>query len=261
MTGLEGKTILVTRPSEQANDLAGAIERVGGRVIVIPSIAITDPETWDSCDEAIRKIRSYDGLIFTSANAATRFFGRCKIIGTDQSGFQSLRIFVVGTQTARTVREHGLPVEGIPEHFTAASLGKHLGRYDIAAKRFLLPRGDRSGDALIRSLKAMNAEVDAPVVYRTVDVDADLILETWRHSCGEGVDVLTFASPSAVKSFLNAVPAEVLVRYGKVPRIAVIGPATAAAAKEFGLHIEIVADESTSAGLVDALLRYYQSSS
>jgi uroporphyrinogen-III synthase len=64
--------------------------------------------------------------------------------------------------------------------------------------------------------------------------------------------VITFTSSSTVRNLFDALEGEasLLVR----PRIACIGPVTAATAVDLGLRVDIVAPVHTVGGLVDALV-------
>ena len=67
-----------------------------------------------------------------------------------------------------------------------------------------------------------------------------------------GVDLVTFTSPSALRSFHRLVGAEV------VANAAVIGPVTADAARELGYRVAVEADPFTIPGLVEAILSHFE---
>ncbi len=72
--------------------------------------------------------------------------------------------------------------------------------------------------------------------------------ETSPGGSREGVDIVVFASPSAVEGFLAAAG-----EAGREVRAAVIGPTTAEAARAAGLTVVAEADPSTLDGLADAI--------
>jgi uroporphyrinogen-III synthase len=113
--------------------------------------------------------------------------------------------------------------------------------------RMLLPVSDRSPAAIGQALRNRGARVDAVVAYRTaINEDAGLPL---RAALDRGIDVVTFASPSAVEAFvrLQGMPRD-------VPAV-VIGPTTAAAAASAGLVVAETAEPETTDGLVGAVER------
>jgi uroporphyrinogen-III synthase len=63
--------------------------------------------------------------------------------------------------------------------------------------------------------------------------------------------MVTFTSSSTVRHFVEAMP-------GALPegvQVACIGPITAQTARELGLRVDIIAQEYTTRGLVDAIVR------
>ena len=96
----------------------------------------------------------------------------------------------------------------------------------------------------------MGAEVHAVTAYRTVSVedpDPDAL-----DQIEQGVDLVTFTSPSAVRSFHRLVGGEVVADAG------VIGPVTADAARDLGYRVAAEADPFTIAGLVEAISSHFK---
>ncbi len=128
-----------------------------------------------------------------------------------------------------------------------------LSAQGVAGRRVLYPRADIARDALPDGLRATGAKVDAVDAYRTVSetVVDPAVLERVRR--GE-VDVATFASGSSVRNLvalLGGNPAGL-----RRTTIACVGASTATAAREFGLDVDVVADDATISGLVEALVRH-----
>jgi uroporphyrinogen-III synthase len=66
---------------------------------------------------------------------------------------------------------------------------------------------------------------------------------------------VTFASSSTVRNLVSLLGDEAEVLKSKA--MACIGPVTAATAAELGLKVDIVAEESTIPGLVEAIVKRY----
>jgi len=79
---LEGKTVVITRPREQAASLVEPLEHLGAEVLLAPTIRIV-PRTLD--DEIVRVVvndlSGYRLIIFTSANGVQVFLGYLTELG------------------------------------------------------------------------------------------------------------------------------------------------------------------------------------
>lgn len=75
MSVLRGKHVVVTRPAEQADKLAGQIEARGGTAVRFPVLAIFDVADPGLLRAAAQDIEGYDFAIFVSPNAAQRALG------------------------------------------------------------------------------------------------------------------------------------------------------------------------------------------
>src|SRR2546428_836274 len=157
--------------------------------------------------------------------------------------------------TRRPLARGGVPPALVPERYVAEAVIVALARVDeLAGARILLPRALEARDALPDGLRARGAVVDVIPVYRTVPVTGEgppLAGEILAGRC----DVVTFTSSSTVRHFVDQV-GRAAATSGRFAA-AVIGPVTAATARELGLRVEVEAAEYTVPGLVDALARYY----
>ncbi len=118
---LAHRRILITRTRQQASALADQLQALGAIPILIPTIELAPPESFAALDAALAAIRTYDWLIFTSANAVEAFHCRAQ--------FHRLtaiprRIAVIGPATARAVESIGLSVDLIPSRYVAESLAE-----------------------------------------------------------------------------------------------------------------------------------------
>jgi len=159
---LSGKTILITRSKEQAKDFIQAIESRGGNAISFPTISIEDPDSWKECDDAIKNISSFDGIIFTSQNAVNKFFTRPNY--SLHSALSSKLIFSVGEKTKSAIEKYNLNVTTIPEVYTAESLGETMRSLGVEGKRFLFPRGNLGREVLVEMLNSLGAVVKPVIV-------------------------------------------------------------------------------------------------
>jgi len=245
-------TVVITRAVHQAGAMKSLLEAAGFRTWLYPAIAIQPPADPTLLDAALRHISAYNWLILTSVNAVEAVARRLDTLGLTPALLHGPAIAAVGPATARAVRQRlGLEPALTPPKAVGESLLEALPI--PAGQRVLLPRAAKARDVLPDGLRARGVEVDVIAAYETVigqggdDLPAAL-------RAGQ-VHAITFTSPSTVRHTLIR-----LAQEGGLGRdaldgliIACIGPVTAAAAREAGLHVDLVPEEYTTAGLVRAL--------
>jgi len=144
----------------------------------------------------------------------------------------------------------------VPQRFVAEAVVRALAaRGDLRGKRVLLPRAREARDALPEGLRAHGAVVDVIPVYDTVREPGDGAALAAELRAAR-IDAVTFTSSSTVRHFVDLVGREAAA-CGSFAA-AVIGPVTAATARELGVPVAVEAEEYTVPGLVDAVARYFQ---
>jgi uroporphyrinogen-III synthase len=254
---LKGRTILITRQREQSGELIALIEERGGKACVIPMIRILDPESWDRCDEALARLASYDGLILTSGNAVEKLFMRCKAKNISGSTFKNMEVYAVGERTAELSGEFGVEATFTPKEFSSAWLLERFSGERVEGKQFLFPRGNLTKEELPSHLRSLGAVVDEVDVYCNAPPSAETLEELNARFLTREFDVVTFASPSALRSFRKAVIPGLFDLVTNHTLLAVIGPTTRLAAESLGYRVDIEAHVATGKGLVDAISLFY----
>jgi uroporphyrinogen-III synthase len=232
---LSGRRIVVTRPESQR--LAGELERLGAEVTVVPLIEIRPAEDRHSLEEAVAKLSAYDWIVLTSVNG----------VAAVREGLPTLagpKVAAVGPVTAEAIREHG-----VEPAFVASRASEDIagGLGEIAGLRVLMPQADIADPALAEELRGRGAEVDVVVAYRTVLVEPPM----WGILPLRIADAVVLASGSACRSLAAAGGA------GGNALLVCIGPKTAKVAREVGLKVGLVADETTSDGIIRALVSHF----
>ncbi|MGC8898435.1 MAG: uroporphyrinogen-III synthase [Bacteroidota bacterium] len=250
---LHGETVLLTRPKEQAEETAKLIRQRGGVPIIAPLIAIAPPEQWDELDKCLQQIENYDAIIFTSANAVRFTLQRASNLLNGMERLRKIPAIPVGEKTAAALEEFGLRAAFIPSEFAAEALVQEiLLRYKQG--NFLFPRGNLRKDTVPHSLRGAGLGVDEPVVYRTVQASTEEVRKV-RYLLQHGkINVITFASPSAVENFAKLIGVEILSEpsEGRII-IATIGKVTARCAIELGFNVDIVSQEATFESLLESV--------
>lgn len=240
-----GPRVLVTRPAEAADELVDALEVLGCSAVRLPLLARSVPVDPRPMNEALGPGAEFDWILVTSAAAVPSLVGAVAAWQRQLASLFPVRIAAVGHGTARALTAAGRPPDLVPARQDSAGLVAALG--EVTGQRILLPRADIAGPELPAALRAAGAAVTEVVAYRTLraDVDPALLAEIEA----QGVAVITFASGSAVWSFMALPEAEGLARQALV---ACLGPTTAEVARAAGLTVHAVARERTAPGLARA---------
>ena len=233
---LSGRRIVVTRP--EAQELADELERLGAEVTIVPLIEMLPPEDRHALEDAIARFAAYDWIVLTSVNGVAAVAKGLAGLGGDA------RVAAVGPVTADAIRSHG-----VEPAFVAARASDDIaaGLGPLEGMRVLLPQADIADPRLAEELRGQGAEVDTLVAYRTVLVEPPM----WGILPLRIADAVVLASGSACRSLAAAGGA------GGGAMLVCIGPKTAKVAREVGLKVGLVADETTSDGIIRALVSHF----
>jgi uroporphyrinogen III methyltransferase/synthase len=254
---LLGRRIVITRPRSQASAFARAIEDLGGEVVEFPTIEILPPESYDALDRAIKEIRSYHWVIFTSGNGVKYFWTRFQQIKGDLSDLKGARIAAIGPETAGAVTSIGLHLDLVPQEYRAEAILQELTPHEVSGKRILLPRAAEARAVLPQTLRDWGAEVDVVEAYRTVAADSDGV-RLRALLLGNEVDVVTFTSSSTVTHFAQLFPGGDIAGLLAGATVACIGPITHKTAEEMGIRVDVIPRDYTTSGLTQAIVEYFK---
>ncbi len=250
---LFGMTVLVPRTRQQAGTLSYEVRALGGEPLEVPTIAVEPPRNPEPMRRAVNGLVTgrYQWVAFTSVNAVRAVRDGLESVGLDPRSLADVKIAAVGDATVAALGEWGLRADLVPDAaMSSEELAKAWPPYDPQLDfldRVLLPRADIATEALVSSVKAKGWAVDEVTAYRTVRAPApsDEVKSLVR---GGGVDAVVFTSSSTVRNLvaLCGKPHERTL-------VAVIGPQTAAAAREAGLRVDVESKVASVAAVTKAL--------
>jgi uroporphyrinogen-III synthase len=251
---LAGRTIVVTRPAEQARPLVRELERRGARVLVAPTIRIA-PARSAALTAALKELAvgRFDWITLTSRATVDVLHDRLASPRDVRS-----KVAVIGDGTAEAFRRWARRDPDLqPATFTTSALAR---AFPLGRGRVLCARADIAPEGLEAALEAKGWETERVDAYRTVF--ATSLPREARDAFRRGeIDAVTFTSASTVRGFVTARGQQTARSpIGRPPRIVCIGPVTAAAARDAGLRPKAVARPHTLDGLVEAVERALASS-
>ena len=254
------KRILITRPRAQSDSFADALYAAGFEPIFFPVIEIRPVEDNAELDTAIKNIKKYDWVVFTSVNTVEVLFapsspalppqgkGVSSPFGRGQG--EGIKIAAIGPKTADALRKHNIEPDYIPEEFIAEAILPGLG--DLKNKWVLLPRAEIAPKTLPEAIAKAGGIAHEITVYKTLPAQPDA---EGMAALKSGVDVITMTSPSTVQNFCAIARQNKLdpLNLPNNPLFACIGPVTEKAAREEGIIKFVTAKEYTTEGLIEAI--------
>jgi len=256
---LEGRTVIVTRAASQAVDLTTLLEGYGANVIVCPTIEIREPDNYDRLDEALDHLYGYDWLIFTSTNGVDYFLKRLIERGLQISDLDEIKVCAIGQKTADKLHDAHVHVDLVPTQSTAEGVFAALDEFvdgNLRGLNVLLPRAAVGREVLPEALQKAGARVDVVTTYQTVlpeNLDRGKLAAMLT---GSG-DCIAFTSPSTIKNLAKLFDTHDLGKTLPDIVVACIGSVTAEAAAEYGLHVDIIPEQTTSQGLAQAIANHF----
>jgi uroporphyrinogen-III synthase len=238
---LAGRTILVTRPAEQATPLVQALERRGAHVLVAPTIRLV-PARSAALTAASRDLAAgrFAWLVLTSATTVEVLRERLGSAREVRS-----KVAAIGEGTAAAFRRWARRDPDLqPTTFTTEALARAFPR---GSGGVLCARADIAPKGLEEALARKGWEPTRVDAYRTIFARS-LPREVRRALAWDEVDAVTFTSASTVRGFANVLGR----RYGTFIAVC-IGPVAAAAAREQGFEVRRIARPHTIGGLVEAV--------
>lgn len=243
---LFGRRVLVTRPAADADAFAAKLWEIGAEPVVAPTIAIGPPDDPAAAEAAVGGVRAYAWIVFTSQNGVAAFFDRLSAAGGDARALGDVKVAAIGPKTAERLVAHGVRPDFVPAKFISEDVAAGLLSRTAPGDRILLFRAQEARDVLPESLRAAGRSVDVVAAYKTSPVRDPALARA-----AERAGIWTFTSASTVRAFAENVPGA--AQLGSDKTVACIGPITAEAARELGLRVDVVADDFTVDGLIEAL--------
>lgn len=246
---LFSQRILVTRPRAQAAETVSKIRARSAFALVAPAIRIAPPPDPSAFEDAVRRAKSFDWVVFTSQNGVDSFFHTAQELGLDARLFGSARIATIGPKTASALTRYGLRSDLVAPEYIAESLTEELLKLSPRPERVLLARALEAREVLPEALTKAGIFVEIAFAYRTELVSGDEA-EQLKKALESSTTVL-LTSSSIVRSLVQAIGFDTSLLEDKT--ILSIGPVTSATARELGLTVHVEAREYTIDGALDAL--------
>ncbi len=226
---LAGMDVLITRPLDQSWRLGAALARLGARRLYCPLWRYAAPSTQEAEDDWTRA-GPWQAVLVTSQEAARRSADQIRLAGPGL-------VAAVGETTRAALRRRGVQVQVVGTG-GGVSLVEALGPHLTQGARVAVLRAEGAPGTLPEALLARGWSVREVATHR---------LATVPESGLGGLSQVVALSENPWALVLNGRTAAVLAQVLDSPgrerlKLAVIGPETAKAAREWGLRVAIQAD-------------------
>lgn len=220
--------VAVTRAEPSDGPLSEALRRRGMVPVSCPVVGEADAPDPGALERAARRLERYDWLVVASGRAVSAL----RAAAGGRRLPDRIRTAAVGTSTAEALADlsPGTPLTA-PEAGARALLERLRTADRWPGRRVLMPRAEGGGRELADGLRALGAEVDEVVAYRTLERPPEEVASAWRAAAADAVVV---ASPSAARALVGALGAaglrrmEPVVAIGSTTAIALTGLGVAA---------------------------------
>ncbi|WP_132742720.1 uroporphyrinogen-III synthase [Scopulibacillus darangshiensis] len=244
---------MITRNARQSRDMEQMILDYGGEPVQVPLMTY-EPVLFDKNDKCqlLNDIKSSDWLVFTSGNTVKFFFD----LVDPQKDLHQVKIAAVGVKTKAVLETYDLKVDFVPNTFTADALADIFCKDGSKRGSVFIPMGQLAKAKLKSQLTEAGFKVKTKVVYNTMINKASQQLLT-DLVFGDKIDVITFASPSAVTFFTELLKGYDYHNLLRNKVIACIGAVTAEQAASYGFRPSVVPEHYTGKELIQAVAKFY----
>jgi uroporphyrinogen III methyltransferase/synthase len=199
-----------------------------GIIVHRPLIKSVPLDDYTKADKVLKRLDTFDWIVFTSTNGVEFFFQRLNAIGLDTRAIGTAKVAAIGKTTAEKLKAFGILVDMQPKLESSAGLLEEFQKASVKDKRILLVRPKVSSRMLLERLADADVTIETVVVYRNVDIEPE-------ETDFGFIDRILFTSGSTVRAFLK--------RYGSAPagiKVYCLGQPTLDEAKRHNIPAEIL---------------------
>jgi uroporphyrinogen-III synthase len=266
---LKGRIIVVTRPREQAQETVMAIEERGGKPYALPTIEIQAPPDTSAAKTFFQALadKKADYVILMSVNGVHHLLAIAESMDiTDKikNDLKNTIVMSVGPKTAQELKNNGIHVDLVPEKYTSEGILQCLQQRHVEGKAIFIPRTSEAPPELGQKLREMGNHVEEIYVYQSqLPSEKGLVEKFVKDLAGGEVDAILFTSALGVKNFFKML--KPVIPNGKLKQlikkktaVTAIGPTTAKALTESGVEVDVMPQNHTLDGALDALAAHWR---
>lgn len=245
---LSGCRIGITGTGHFIRILREQLEDYGAAAKCLFTLSFQSYRNGNAMKAAYDKLSAYSWIVFTSANGVREFFQGLLESGYDFRILGGVKFAVIGTGTEKQLYHYGFRADYVPENYQVKDLAQGLCKRITKKDYLLIPRSSGGSRELNEALDEGGVFYDDIILY---DVNSEMKVPDGKLKDISKLDYVTFASASGVEAFFQQ--DEDLRKKLSLVNVVCIGNITANALKRHGREADIIATESSIAGMVDAI--------
>lgn len=247
---LNGKTILVTAPSNYALRFANIIEEAGGKAVLLPSVeTIINPNTHD-VDSIWQHSKNIDWVILPSRKAMDAFFYKSNRDTIFSNNISELKFCAIGNDIHYLKEKYNIiaaiePIESGPNGIVDAlrKLPNIQGKNIVIVAPLVIGLTEPNViPNFIRNLKGLKANVTKAEGYITQLSDSLNFLSEIELLKNGKIDIIAFTSTAEIEALIKLTSTELIDKQ----TVVCFGPYTGNNAKKLGLHPEYIGKKYSS---------------
>ncbi|MCF7981808.1 MAG: uroporphyrinogen-III synthase [Pseudomonadales bacterium] len=248
MAEMKGRSILVTRPRHQAQQLLSELGQLGATALELPVIEIQSVELTPADKQKIMDLDRYDVLILVSVNAVN-----LGIPQIDQYWPQippHIHWYAVGRATADALATFGIVAQISDKGADSEALLALPTLQQLSGQRVLLLKGMGGRELMAQTLQARGAVVESVSLYRREKIVYHKAQILQR--LGEQLPDIIVVTSVAI---LESMHAQLLPCYRNLfgVNLVVASKRIAQAAKKLGYQNVVIANGASDQAVIDAL--------
>lgn len=255
---LHGYRVVMTRPTSSNTAFSLRIRALGAELIQYPVMQLDSLPIPSQLRHQEALFTGFDCVTWTSQNAVRHVFEQLTQAQQEATvkHFDGLHA-CIGTRTAHALEEWGIKPDIWPAKARAQELAQHLIQtYPISGWRILFPCSAWARSELPEGLRAAGGVVESCPVYTPSPTHPDP--EVIHQGITEQKpQIIVFASPSAVRYFVENVGHHALQMETRRIWFACIGSTTATALQTLGYTPDIVPANPGMPQLLHAIQSYF----
>ncbi len=264
---LQGCSVVVTRPAEQAQGLVDQIESAGGHAVLFPVLKITETDDKTALDKLLQELSAYSILIFISPNAVK--YGLGYLLQHRQIPTQC-KIATVGAASATSAAQLlQRDIDIVPASFDGQSGGYNSEALlaltelqSIKNQKIAILRGNGGRELLATTLRERGAQVSYINTYkRSIPDDENCTARLDRlliEANNTNALCVTITSGESLHNFLHLLGHHA-EQWRQTIQLIVINQRLVSIANQLGFKKQaLVADNATNQALTNCALQWHQ---